>query len=104
MAGLRLLEAMVHADRPLSELSERVHLFPQVLINVEVREKQSLDEVPQIVSAIREAERQLGQEGRVLVRYSGTEQKCRVMVEGPDREETRRICEQIAGTVRECLG
>ena len=82
----------------------QIEAFPQELINVNVRRKPPLDTLPEIASAIRTAEKRLGREGRVLVRFSGTENKCRVMVEGPDPAETRRLCEEIAGVVAGVLG
>jgi phosphoglucosamine mutase len=73
--------------------------FPQVLINVSVRSKPDLKNLPGVAKVIEEVEAQLGQDGRVLVRYSGTEPLCRVMVEGPNQEvidsQARRICQAI---------
>jgi phosphoglucosamine mutase len=79
-------------------------VFPQVLLNIEVQKKPLIEDVPQIMAAIRSVEESLGVKGRVLVRYSGTQPLCRVMVEGPEREKTRRYCQQIADTVKEALG
>jgi phosphoglucosamine mutase len=66
---------------------------------VEVSRKPPLDSIPELVQAIRAAESQLGREGRVLIRYSGTQNLCRVMVEGPAEE----ITEQLAGTLAEVI-
>jgi phosphoglucosamine mutase len=104
MAALRLMDAMKTARKPLSELSAVMSVFPQVLINVDVQSKPDLESIPPIVTAIEAAERQLGDQGRVLIRYSGTQPQCRVMVEGPSEALTRRLCEQIADVVREKLG
>ena len=76
---------MLQEERPLSELSAIMEKVPQVLVNVRVKEKRPLDELPRVQSAITALEKKLGREGRVLVRYSGTEPKVRVMVEGTDR-------------------
>jgi phosphoglucosamine mutase len=103
MAALRLIDAMQADQRPLSELSRVMTLFPQVMINVDVRSKPDLDTIPRIVEAIRSVETALADRGRVLVRYSGTQSKCRVMVEGPTEDETRRYCRQIADTVEKAL-
>jgi phosphoglucosamine mutase len=104
MTALMLVRAMKKAQKPLSELSRMMPVFPQCLVNVEVKEKPPIHDVPDIVSAIREVERTLGSGGRVLVRYSGTQSLCRVMVEGPTDEETKAFCERIAGVVRDQLG
>ncbi|MDX9786197.1 MAG: phosphoglucosamine mutase [Desulfobacterales bacterium] len=104
LAGLRLLEVMAMKNKPLSELSRVMTVFPQVLINVDVREKPPIETVPEIQQAIEAAAAALGDKGRVLVRYSGTQPMCRVMVEGPTQAITRQYCEIIAETVRRAIG
>jgi len=104
LAALRLVEVMQRACAPLSELSQIMKVFPQVLINVEVRCKPDLEKVPEIVDAIRSVEADLGEEGRVLVRYSGTQPLCRVMVEGPNDHTTQNYCRQIADVVQKKIG
>jgi phosphoglucosamine mutase len=99
MAALRLIDAMVCAQKPLSEMARIMDVFPQELINVEVLSKPDLQSVPQIIDAIRSVEKALSDEGRVLVRYSGTQSQCRVMVEGPTVDSTRKYCRQIADVV-----
>jgi phosphoglucosamine mutase len=79
-------------------------IFPQKLINVEVKSKPEISGLPQIVEAIKQVEAELGEEGRVLVRYSGTQNACRVMVEGPTKELTEKYCEQIADVVKAGIG
>ena len=79
-------------------------VFPQVLLNIDVREKPAIEDVPQVMAAIRSVENCLGEKGRVLVRYSGTQPLCRVMVEGPEEDATRRYCQQIADVVKATLG
>lgn len=103
MAALRLLDAVRTSGRPLSELSEIMSVYPQVLINVDVQSKPELDTVPEIGASIAAVEAQLGDQGRVLVRYSGTQPQCRVMVEGPTEDQTRKLCEQIAEVVKQQL-
>ena len=88
LAALRLIEAMKEEDKPLSELSKIMKVFPQILINVEVERKPDLNNVPVIKDAIKSVETSLGKKGRVLVRYSGTQSICRIMVEGPTIDET----------------
>ncbi|UCF94874.1 MAG: phosphoglucosamine mutase, partial [Desulfobacterales bacterium] len=104
LTALRLLEVMRADSQPLSELAKVMTVFPQALVNVEVQNKPNIGEVPEIEEAIRAAETSLGEEGRVLVRYSGTQPLCRIMVEGPSDETTRRFCRQIADVVQEKLG
>jgi phosphoglucosamine mutase len=104
LAAVRLLQVMRDENKPLSELSRVMEVFPQILLNIEVQKKPKIESVAQIRDAIRCVEDILGERGRVLVRYSGTEPLCRVMVEGPVEEETRRYCRQIADAVKAALG
>lgn len=103
LAALQLLTVMVETGRPLSELAAMMEIYPQRLINVKVKEKPDLATVPAVAAAVREAEMALGEEGRVLVRYSGTENLCRVMVEGPDEDITARLSTMIAAAVAKAL-
>lgn len=102
--GLMLLAAMDYFKKPLSELAAEITLFPKLLVNVEVNSKPELDTIPEIQAIIKEVEEKLGNEGRVYVRYSGTENLCRVMVEGRDGEEIKEYAEKIAGVIRNKLG
>ena len=104
LTALKLIEAMQTANRPLSEMCSIMKVFPQVLINVAVADKPAIESVPQIRDAIQAAEAQLGEAGRVLVRYSGTQPLCRVMVEGADEAQTRHLCRHIADIVDERIG
>ena len=104
MAGLRLLDAMRSAQQPLSKLADVMTVFPQELINVNVSSKPELNSLSGVIEIIAEVERKLGDHGRVLVRYSGTQNMCRVMVEGPTKEETEGYCQQIADKVKESIG
>jgi phosphoglucosamine mutase len=104
MTALRLVSAMKRAGKPLSDLAKLMKVFPQRLINVDVKDKPPMERVPEIFAAVGHVEKILGDGGRVLVRYSGTQPLCRVMVEGPTREETEKYCREIAGVVREKLG
>ena len=81
-----------------------IELAPQHMINVEVSRKPPLETCEPLCRALREAEEELAGCGRVLIRYSGTQPLCRVMVEGPTRETTERLTESLAGMVRQCLG
>jgi phosphoglucosamine mutase len=105
VAALRLLAIMLAEGRPLSELAAAaMQRYPQVLVSVRVRDKRPVEHLPDVARAIARVERALGQEGRVLVRYSGTESKARVMVEGPDEDRVRSYAEQIASTLERAVG
>lgn len=104
MAAIRLLDAVQAAGKPLSDLARIMTVFPQALINVDVRHKPDLDSIPEIAKAIAQVEKELGEQGRVLVRYSGTQPQCRVMVEGSTTEQTHSCCSEIAEVVRKILG
>ena len=104
IAALQLVAAMIKEGKPLSELARMMDIFPQKLINVDVKRKPNIEDVPKLVEAIRQAESELGGEGRVLVRYSGTQNMCRVMVEGPSDAVTEKYCRQIADVVKSELG
>jgi len=80
-----------------------MEVFPQVLINIDVKSKPPLEEHPEIINAIKGVEKELGDKGRVLVRYSGTQSMCRVMVEGPTQKETGRFAEIIAEVIKSKL-
>jgi phosphoglucosamine mutase len=100
---LALVAIILERGLPLSELKRVMHKFPQVLINLPVRERRDLKVVPPVAAIIQEVSRALGEKGRVLVRYSGTEPLVRVMVEGEDEGHVRRYAEEIAGVVRRQL-
>jgi phosphoglucosamine mutase len=104
LSALHLVSAMKTFEQPLSELSKLMTLFPQILINVPVERKPDISEVREVAGAIKQAEQGLGENGRVLVRYSGTEPVCRVMVEGEKEDEARAYAGMIADRVREVLG
>jgi phosphoglucosamine mutase len=104
LTAIRLIQTMCEENKPLSQLSRVMTVFPQVLLNIEVQQKPLIEDVPQIMAAIRSVEERLGEKGRVLVRYSGTQPLCRVMVEGPERDKTQRYCQQIADVVKATLG
>ena len=104
LTALQLLSAMVRTGKSLSELAALMDIYPQKLINLDVTSKPDLDTVPEIADVIRQVEAALQDEGRVLVRYSGTQNMCRVMVEGPSVELTDKYCTQIADVIRKVLG
>jgi phosphoglucosamine mutase len=103
LAALQIIRIMLETGKPLSELSGLLRPFPQKLINVPVKRKPPFAEVGAITRALREAETALGDSGRVLLRYSGTEPLARVMVESRDQDEVERQAGILAGVVRQQL-
>lgn len=104
ITAVQLIAAMVRSGKPLSELAAMMDIYPQCLINVVVKSKPDISTVPQIIKSIKGVEKKLGNSGRVLVRYSGTQNMCRVMVEGPSVDVTDKYCEEIADVVKKALG
>jgi phosphoglucosamine mutase len=104
VAALAVLAIMLEEQLPLSRLAQVMVRYPQVLVNVKVSSKRPLEELPGVTALIESCERHLAGEGRVLVRYSGTEPKARVMVEGPDEARIRGFAEEIAGALSRELG
>ena len=92
------------SGKRLEDLIGDLVVFPQVIKNVRVREKLPLEQIPQVKRAIEEAEHQLDGDGRVVVRYSGTEPLARVMVEAASEEQMRRHAEAIANAIQNALG
>jgi phosphoglucosamine mutase len=102
--ALNVLRVMAETGRELADLASELVTYPQVLVNVRVREKRDLASVPAIASAMARVEQQLAGQGRLLVRYSGTEPLLRVMLEGRDQHEIQTWASEIAGKVKEHLG
>ena len=104
LTALRVLEIARLAGAGLDELTAGLRVFPQKLVNVRVREKKALTEVPAVAEEIRRVEEAFAGAGRVLVRFSGTEPLARVMVEGPDLKDVESYSESIAETIRRAMG
>lgn len=102
--ALSVIRVMHATGRELADLGRGLAVFPQLLLNVEVRHKPDLSTEPALVELIDHAEQTLGQDGRVLVRYSGTEPILRVMIEGRDVEEVQRLATSIADCAKDRLG
>jgi phosphoglucosamine mutase len=103
VAALRVLAVMVQKQKPLSELAKVMTKSPQVLINTKVDRKIPLAQLPGVTAMIKDVEAVLGEEGRVLVRYSGTESKVRVMIEGPNQDQLTTWANDIAEALaKEC--
>jgi phosphoglucosamine mutase len=100
IAALRVLAVMVAEGRPLSELSRAMTRYPQVLLNFAVARKRPFEEMPAVQQVIASVTRDLGADGRVVVRYSGTEAKARVMIEGTDEAGIRAQADEIASALQ----
>ena len=100
VAALRVLSVMVAEQKPLSELALAMTRFPQVLLNFAVANKRPFEEMPAVQRVIAAVTRDLGVDGRVVVRYSGTESKARVMIEGTDEAGIRAQADEIASTLQ----
>jgi phosphoglucosamine mutase len=103
LTALQLVYAVQYFNKPLSELSSMMTIFPQTLINVPVKIKPEISGVPAIARIIKKVEATLGDEGRIIVRYSGTEPLCRVMVEGKNQEEIERSARLIVEVIKKEL-
>jgi phosphoglucosamine mutase len=104
LTALRVMEIMARRREPLADLISDLKVFPQTIQNVRVREKIPFSEVPEIQRAIEAAERELDGNGRVVVRYSGTEGLARVMVEAESHEKMQTLAQSIADAIRKALG
>jgi phosphoglucosamine mutase len=104
LTALRVMEIMVRVNKSLAEMVSDLKVFPQTILNVRVREKVPFKDVPEIQTAIEDAERELDGNGRVVVRYSGTEALARVMVEAESEQKMKAIASGIADKIREKLG
>ena len=104
IAALALLSVMVESGKPVSELARCMDVFPQAQLGVVVKSKPELGSLAGVMSAIRDVERRLSGKGRVLVRYSGTEPKVRVLVEGPEQKTIDGYAAEIASELKKAIG
>jgi phosphoglucosamine mutase len=104
LTALVVLDIVQRSGKKLEELIADLVVFPQVILNVRVREKRPLEDFATVMKTIQEAENALGEDGRVVVRYSGTEALARVMIEAASEEQMRWHAEQIAAAIRAKLG
>jgi len=104
LSALQLLAVMRRAGKPLSELARQMIALPQVLVNARVSEKRDIMTIPEIAARVGDVEKKLGNEGRVLIRYSGTEPLLRVMIEGQDKYEITAWANEIADMVKRHIG
>lgn len=104
LSGLKIMEIMQKEEKPLSELASEFEKFPQRLINIKVNSKPELNLVEGLTKIIETKEKELKEDGRVLVRYSGTENKARVMVECSDEATCNKHAEDIAEVIEKAIG
>ena len=104
LTALRVFETVIASRRGLEELAADLRVYPQKLVNVRIREKKRLTEVPSVQREIEHVESVFAGTGRVLVRFSGTEPLARVMVEGQDLEQVEHFSERIAEAIRQAMG
>jgi len=104
LTALRVMEIMARSGRPLAELISDLKVLPQRIQNIRVREKIPFDQVPDVNRAIESAQRELNGDGRIVVRYSGTEALARVMVEAESEEKMNALTDEIAGAIKKALG
>jgi phosphoglucosamine mutase len=100
VTALSVLQVMAATGRELADLASQLTTYPQILLNVRVQAKRDLAEVPPVAAVMADVERRLGDTGRLLVRYSGTEPLLRIMLEGQDHDQIRAWAEEIAAEVR----
>ncbi|HZI03397.1 MAG TPA: phosphoglucosamine mutase [Archangium sp.] len=103
LAALQLLAVMCRQQKPVSELASIFQPVPQTLVNVVVKQKRELGELPTVMRAIQDVEKKLGKDGRVLVRFSGTEPKARVLIEGLDAARNDQYAKEIADALSKAL-
>jgi phosphoglucosamine mutase len=104
LTALVVLDIVQRSGKSLAELCADLKVYPQVIVNVRVREKKPLDSFATIAASIQRAEEELHGNGRVVVRYSGTEALARVMIEAESEEQMQRHADAIAGAIRSELG
>ena len=104
ISALQILRVMVESGKPLSELKKCLTKYPQAQRNLRVREKTPLEKLPAVMQLVDEAERELNGAGRVLLRYSGTEPKIRLLIEGRDSEHINTRADRIADLIKETIG
>ena len=104
ITALQVLKILIEENKPASEINKIFNKFPQVLINVKVKEKLPFEKISGFNEKIAEFERLLNDRGRIFIRYSGTEKKMRIMVEGDDLKEVRNIANELAEIVKKEIG
>lgn len=104
ISALQVLAILQQSGKPLSELASVMTALPQILVNIRVRERRNIEDLPEVGKLVADVERRLGDAGRVLIRYSGTEPLMRIMLEGRDQGEINAMANEIAGLVKSLIG
>ena len=104
LTALVVLDLIARTGKSIGELTADLKVFPQVIVNVKVRERKPLESIPEVAQRIRAAEEELKDSGRVVIRYSGTEALARVMIEAESEESMRRLADGIADAIRNEIG
>lgn len=104
LSALQVLQVVRRSGKRLSELAQVMESLPQTLLNVRVKRRTDLAEIPEVRKAIADAEQKLGEQGRVLIRYSGTEPLLRIMLEGADQSQIEALAAEIAAAVEKTIG
>jgi len=104
LTALVILDLIARTGQSIDELTADLKVFPQVIVNIKVREKRPLDSIPAVADAIKAAEKDLKDSGRVVIRYSGTEALARVMIEAESEASMHHHAEAIANAIRHELG
>jgi len=104
VSALQILRIMTETGKPLSELKQCLAKYPQAQRNLKVREKKPIEELADVTRLLAETEKELAGAGRVLLRYSGTEPKIRLLIEGRDGDRINAQADKIAGVIQELIG
>ena len=104
ITAIELLRAVRDSGQPLGQLAAQMTRFPQLLVNVRVRSKPPFDTLPEVKAESEKVERELQGRGRLLIRYSGTENLARVMIEGEDEIKVREQANRLAAVIRKAIG
>jgi len=104
LAGAHMIQIMQETGKSLSQLKQCISLYPQITRNVAVTEKKDLQSIPSVMQAIDQANQELGDKGRTLIRYSGTENKARIMIEGKDKQQIEKLADHIAKEIQAKIG
>jgi phosphoglucosamine mutase len=104
LAALQVIRILASCQAKMSELAKVMRIFPQTLRNVDVKSKPPIADLPGLADAMATTEKELGDQGRILIRYSGTQPMCRVMVEAATEEEANKYCEHLADIIRLKIG
>lgn len=104
LAALKAVEAMKYFNKSIEELASEIELFPQVLKNITVKEKKAFEDIKPLQDALVRAQKEMGDRGRIIIRYSGTEPLARVMVEGDNLKFVNELCNDLVNLIKKEIG